>query len=103
MTYYICRYEVSLLKSNKKIFIQNSTSVIEYYSKGGMIMSYKIKFSFATYHARKRMKITQEQAAEYLGISKRWYQIIEKGEALPSSNLVLKIIALFEIDYKDLR
>ena len=65
-------------------------------------MSYEHKFSMAIFHSRKQKGLTQEQAAEKLGISKRWYQMIEKGEKLPSPSLLLKIIAELEIDGKAL-
>jgi len=63
-------------------------------------MSYEYNFSLAIFCSRKEMGITQEQAAERLGISKRWFQMIEKGEKLPSPSLLLKIIAEFDIDAK---
>lgn len=63
-------------------------------------MSYEYNFSLAIFYSRKEMGITQEQAAERLGISKRWFQMIEKGEKLPSPSLLLKIIAEFDIDAK---
>lgn len=61
-------------------------------------MTYEFKFSMALFCSRKEKGLTQEQAAERLGISKRWYQMIEKGVKLPSSSLLLKIIAEFGID-----
>jgi len=65
-------------------------------------MSYEYNFSLAIFYSRKQKGLTQEQAAEKLGISKRWYQRIEKGEKLPSPSLLLKIIAELEIDSKSL-
>ena len=49
------------------------------------------------------MDLTQEQAAECLDISVRWFQDIENGKHLPSTELTLKIIAFFGIDGKKLR
>ena len=66
-------------------------------------MSLKQRFASAVYHARKEMGITQERAAEALGISSRWYQAIEYGHVLPSNKLVLKIIAFYGIDGNKLR
>lgn len=65
-------------------------------------MSYEYNFSLAIFYSRKKKGLTQEQAAERLGISKRWFQMIEKGEKLPSPSLLLKIIAEFDIDSKAL-
>ena len=65
-------------------------------------MSYEYNFSLAIFYSRKEKGLTQEQAAERLGISKRWFQMIEKGEKLPSPSLLLKIIAEFEINGRSL-
>ena len=65
-------------------------------------MSYKYNFSLAVFNSRKEKGFTQEQAAEKLGISKRWFQKIEKGEKLPSPALLLKIIAVLEIDVRSI-
>ena len=66
-------------------------------------MNIKSRFSSEILNARKRMGLTQDDAAEKLNISKRWFQKIEKEEQLPSALLVLKIIELFEIDGKNLK
>lgn len=66
-------------------------------------MTMKYRFSSQVLHARLARKLTQEQAAEQLDISIRWYKQIEKGEVLPSAELALKIMAEFEIDGKNLR
>ena len=66
-------------------------------------MSIISNFSKEIYYARKEMGITQEQAAEELNISTRWYQDIENGKHLCSVELALKIIAFFGIDGKNLR
>lgn len=61
------------------------------------------RFSEEILRSRTKLGMTQEQAAEALSISVRWYQSIEGGKRIPSSLLILKIIALFGIDGKDLR
>ena len=65
-------------------------------------MSLKSRFASAVYHSRIERGLTQEEVAEALEISTRWYQHIEKGDVLPSSLLVLKIIAYFKIDGRQL-
>ena len=45
----------------------------------------------------------EEEAAEKLSISLRWFQQIEEGHKLPSGALMLKIIIFFEIDGKNLK
>jgi DNA-binding XRE family transcriptional regulator len=66
-------------------------------------MSIISKFSQEMYYSRKEMNITQAQAAEALGISTRWYSIIENGRCLPSAELTLKIIAFYGINGELLR
>ena len=66
-------------------------------------MSIISKFSQQIYYSRKERNLTQEQMAECLGISTRWYQDIENGKHLPSAELTLKIIAFLAIDGKSLR
>ena len=66
-------------------------------------MSVKQRFASAVFHAREKMGITQEKAAEALRISVRWYQQIEYGRVLPSAELTLKIIAVYGINGECLR
>ena len=66
-------------------------------------MSIKSNFSKIVYYYRKALELTQEQAAEGLDISVRWYQMVENGRCLPSAELALKMIAFFGIDGKLLR
>lgn len=49
--------------------------------------------------SRKRLGLTQEQAAEELSISVRWFQYIEEGHRIPSTSLALQMIALLEMDF----
>ena len=66
-------------------------------------MSIKHRFASAIYHARTDRALTQEKAAEALGISVRWYQLVEYGKRLPSTILALKFIAFFEINGRQLK
>ena len=43
----------------------------------------KSVFSGAVYHKRMAMGLTQEEVAEAVSTSVRWYQRIEKGQVLP--------------------
>lgn len=61
-------------------------------------MSIYSNFSRLIYYKRKEMGLTQEQAAEALDISTRWFQNIENGKHLPGGELTLKIIVFFSID-----
>lgn len=61
-------------------------------------MSILFRFAGEIYHARRDRGITQEEAAEALNISLRWYQKIERGQSLPGTKLALRIIAFFEIE-----
>lgn len=66
-----------------------------------MTLNYKI--SSEIFHARKRLDLTQEQVAEAIDISVRWYQRIEKGERLPGSVILLRIILFLHIDVEQFR
>ena len=66
-------------------------------------MSVIANFSKQIYLSRKKMGITQETAAEALGISVRWYQDVENGKHLCSLELALKIIAFYGISGESLR
>ena len=61
-------------------------------------MSINSNFSKAIYYKRKEMGLTQEEAAEKLDISTRWFQMVENGKHIPGGELVLKIIVFFGID-----
>lgn len=66
-------------------------------------MSILYRFSKEVYRSRRHLGLTQEQAAEALSISVRWFQYIEAGERMPGPILILNIIALLGIDGKNLR
>ena len=66
-------------------------------------MSIFYRFSKEVYRSRKQLGLTQEQVAEALSISVRWFQYIEAGERIPGPLLILNIIALLGIDGKNLR
>ncbi len=66
-------------------------------------MSLRQRFASAVFHARKEMGITQDQAAEALGISTGWFQQIEYGHVVPGGELVIKIFVFFGINGIDLR
>ena len=66
-------------------------------------MSILNRFSRVIYQARTEKGMTQEQAAECVNITVRWYQHIEKGDRRPSCEVALELIALYEIDGKCLK
>lgn len=66
-------------------------------------MSIIYRFSTEVQRSRKELGMTQEQAAEALSISVRWFQYIESGKRMPGAVLTLQIIALFGINGEDLR
>ncbi len=66
-------------------------------------MSIIYRFSTEVQRSRKELGLTQEQAAEALSISVRWFQYIESGERIPGPILILNIIALLGIDGRRLR
>ena len=66
-------------------------------------MSIKMKFSSKVYHARVERGLKQHEVAEAVSISNRWLQKIEKGEVMPGSVTMLRLIIFLELDIKDLR
>ncbi len=66
-------------------------------------MSILYRFSEEIQRSRIKLGMTQEQTAEALSISTRWFQYIEAGKRIPGSLLTLRIIALLEINGKDLK
>lgn len=66
-------------------------------------MSIQSRFSSAVFRARKKKKLFQSNVAEAVSITVRWYQRIEKGERLPSSTVMFRLIEFLEINAKDFR
>ncbi len=50
---------------------------------------------------RKEHQLTQEQTAEILNVSCRWYQKIEAGYASPDFSLSCSLSKLFNINFAD--
>ena len=61
-------------------------------------MSIKSTFAREIYHARSERSLTQEQVADMISISVRWYQQIEKGLVLPGSIVLLRLLVYFNLD-----
>ena len=59
------------------------------------------EFSYELYLSRRKRSMTQQKAAELLGISVRWYQLIENGSRVPGGKLLWRIMSVFEIGGKD--
>lgn len=65
----------------------------------GASMSIKTQFTTKLLFQRKMRHLTQEQTAEKLGISTRWYQKIETGHSEPNLELTCKIAREFDINF----
>lgn len=67
-------------------------------------MSFRSHFSHNVFHARTdKLRLTQEEVASKIGISVREYQKIEKGEAIPGSEIFLRLVYFFDLDIEDYR
>ena len=66
-------------------------------------MSIYIKFSKELYRARQRAGFTQAEVAEAVGVSKRWYQCVERGDRLPGALVLLRLILLLHLDVEAFR
>ena len=58
----------------------------------------KLTFSGAVLQKRKALGLTQEDVADAVSISARWFQLIEKGVRLPSFIVALRLIVLLDLD-----
>lgn len=61
-------------------------------------MEMKTKFADALLRARQRQGLTQEQAAEAVSLSVRWYQQIERGARMPGILALRRLRSFFDID-----
>lgn len=59
-------------------------------------------FASAICRGRVSRGMTQQQVADYLGRSKRWYQKLEHGDSTPSLGDALLLMVLFQIDAEEL-
>lgn len=60
-------------------------------------MSFSSVLSHELYHARKELKLTQQDVADKTGISVRWYQQLEKGADMPSALTLMRLILILGI------
>ena len=58
----------------------------------------KLTFSGAVLQKRKALGLTQEDVADAVSISVRWFQLIEKGVRLPSFIVAPRLIVLLDLD-----
>lgn len=61
-------------------------------------MSLEITFGAVVYRARNKLELTQLQLAEAVGVTERAIQYYEKGEFLPKSEVMLKLLIFLKID-----
>ena len=61
-------------------------------------MSLKSIFSHEVYRARSELGLTQQEVADAISISVRWYQYIEKGASIPGSIVMLRLILFLNLD-----
>ena len=61
-------------------------------------MNINLKFASYLYKVRTQRDLTQEQMAEILDISSRWYQCLEKGTNSPNFKVVCLFVKNFNFD-----
>lgn len=66
-------------------------------------MKVKLKFAKALFKARNEKNYTQNEVAEAVSITVRWYQKIEAGTNLPGSLTMLRLILFLNIDVENFR
>ena len=60
------------------------------------------KLSELMHTKRLEKNLTQEQAAELLEISARWYQKVESGQSKPGFDLICELAKSFSINFSKL-
>lgn len=66
-------------------------------------MALKAAFAAQLSQARRRRGLTQQQVAEVVDISARWYQQLERGAMMPGATTLLRLVIFLEIDVRELR
>lgn len=66
-------------------------------------MKLQMKISQSLLNSRNRLGYTQNEVADAVSISVRWYQKIESGKRLPGTRVFIRLAVLLEIDLKDYR
>ncbi len=61
-------------------------------------MSFQSAFAHEVFHRRRSLALTQQQVADAVCISLRWYQQIEKGAFRPSFPVGLRLMGVLGID-----
>ena len=61
------------------------------------------KFAKALYRARTELNYTQDEVAEAVSITKRWYQKLESGIKLPGAVTMLRLILFLNLNIEDFR
>ena len=66
-------------------------------------MSLEGTFASQIYNARTKRSLTQNEVAEAVQISVRWYQELEKGTRLPGAVVMLRLILFFGLNVEVFR
>ena len=66
-------------------------------------MKMKMKFATALHRARTELGYTQDEVAEAVSVSVRWYQKIESGRKFPGAVTFVRLVLFLHIDVEELR
>ena len=72
-------------------------------TKGGINVHFHFKFSGKVLEARLAQGYTQREVADAISVTVRWYQRVEKGEKLPGSMVLLRLILFLNLNVEDFR
>lgn len=61
------------------------------------------KLADELFTARIKLGYTQDEVAEAVSISTRWYQKIESGKTLPGAKTLVRLVLFLDIDIERLR
>ena len=96
------RIELSDLKSEKEIDLNNSKIAISKFSKGKNINKLDLKIGPKIKAFRRRLGIQANKLAEELGISPSYLNLIESSKRRIDGDLVLKVCKVLKINLSDL-
>ncbi len=66
-------------------------------------MTLQAKLARQVTDARKRLKYTQQEVAEAISVSVRWYQKIESGKRLPGTVVTMRLMLFLNLDLEAFR
>lgn len=61
------------------------------------------KFASELFKSRTELGYTQDEVAQAVSVSVRWYQKVESGRKLPGSKTLIRLVLFLHVDLEELR